>query len=150
MQNIEYQDLPLGMFEKLNEFENYIGESSLEFGLLELMRLRVAQLNGCAYCVDMHYKELKHIGESELRLASLCVWKETPFYNEKERVVLQFAEELTVLNSASELDPFIALLFAHFSKKQVAYLTLAIAQINTWTRLMRSFKFKPGHYKVQN
>ena len=73
MELISYQDIPKGMFENLMLTEDYINKSSLDMQLLELIRLRVAQKNGCAYCVDMHHKELKHLGETDLRLSSLCV-----------------------------------------------------------------------------
>ena len=75
MERITYQDIPKGMFEKLMEVETLISESQIEIELLELIRLRVAQINGCAYCVDMHHKELKHLGETDLRLSSLGLVK---------------------------------------------------------------------------
>ena len=149
MIRIGYQDIPKGMFEQLNAIENFINNSSLEMHLLELMRLRVAQINGCAYCVDMHHKELKHLDESELRLSSLCVWKETPYFSDKERAVLGFAEELTKLSEGSIKESTFKDLLKYFSKEEISFLTLAIAQINTWTRLMLTFKFTPGKYKVQ-
>ena len=92
MERITYSDIPEGMFDQLMQIEDFINKSGLEFPLLELMRLRVAQNNGCAYCVDMHYKELKNAGETELRLSSLCVWEETPYFSEKERAVLHFTD----------------------------------------------------------
>ena len=98
MERISYQDIPDGMFDLLLKVENFINESTLEFNLLEIIRLRVAQKNGCAYCVDMHHKELKNTNETDLRLSSLCVWEETPYFSEKERAVLKFTDVLTHLS----------------------------------------------------
>lgn len=149
MERISYQDIPKGMFENLMAVENYIGSSSLETKLLELIRLRVAQKNGCAYCVDMHHKELKHLGETDLRLSSLCVWKETPYFTDKEIVALQLTDVLTKLNRDPLPEEVFDELLPHFSKEEICFLTLAIAQINAWTRLMKMFKFSPGNYKVK-
>jgi len=149
MERITYQDIPKGMFEKLREFENYTNESPIEIQMLELIRLRVAQLNGCAYCVDMHHKELQHIGETDLRLSSLCVWQETPYFSEKERAVLVFTDSLTKLNGEPVSDEVFDPLLSFFNKEEIVYLTLAIAQINTWTRLMKTFTFTPGNYQVK-
>lgn len=148
MERISYQDIPSGMFESLMAVEAIINKSTIDFKLLELMRLRVAQLNGCAYCVDMHYKELKNSGESELRLSSLCVWQETPYFLERERVVLEFTEEVTNVQGSSISDKLFQTLLTHFDKPEISLLTLAVAQINTWTRLMKTFGFTPGNYQL--
>ena len=149
MERITYQEIPKGMFEKLMEVENLINESQIESKLLELIRLRVAQINGCAYCVDMHHKELEHLGETDLRLSSLCVWQETPYFSEKERVVLLFSENLTQIIGNTITEEMIDALSNFFSRQQIAYLSLAISQINTWTRLMKTFQFTPGNYQVK-
>ena len=149
MERISYQDLPKGMFERLMAVEGFIKESSLPFQLLELMRLRASQLNGCAYCVDMHHKELQHAGETDLRLSSLCVWQEASCYSEKERAVLAFAEALTRITKPSMPDEVYDALLLYFNKEKISVLTLAIAQINTWNRLMKTFQFVPGNYQVQ-
>lgn len=149
MELFTYNDIPNGMFEKLMDFEDYINKSSIDLQMLELIRLRVAQLNGCAYCVDMHHKELQHLGETDLRLSSLCIWEETPYYSEKERAVLHFTDTITRINNTPIAEHIFDALIVHFSKEEVSYLTLAIAQINTWTRLMRTFRFIPGNYKVK-
>lgn len=143
-----YHDIPAGMFEKLRAFESFINESPIELHLLELIRLRVGQLNGCAYCVDMHYKELKHLGETELRLSSLSIWKEAPYFSEKERHVLAFTDKLTILNGDPVSDEVFNPLLSYFNKEEISYLTLAISHINTWNRLMKTFKFTPGNYQV--
>ena len=148
MERIGYKDIPVGMFEKLMDVEALVNDSSLQLKLLEMVRLRVAQLNACAYCVDMHHKELQHLGESDLRLYSLNVWKETDYYTAQEHVVLEFTEKFTRLGEEGISDALFIALSEHFDKKEIALLSLAIAQINTWTRLMRTFRFKPGLYQV--
>ena len=149
MERISYQDIPKGMFEKLHEIENYINDCPLDLKLLELMRLRVAQLNICAYCVDMHYKELKQLGETELRISGLVIWKNTPYFTKKEIAMLTLTEALSKTGETPVTDTTYALLTAHFSKDEICFLTLAIAQINTWTKLMKTFEFTPGNYQVQ-
>ncbi|BDS11315.1 carboxymuconolactone decarboxylase family protein [Aureispira anguillae] len=149
MERISYQDIPKGMFENLRTIEDYITHSKIDYQLLELIKLRLSQINKCAYCVDMHYKELKHTGETELRLSSLCVWKETPFFSERERVVLQFVEELSNLSTKELSEATYESLLLYFNKAEISYLTLAIGQINTWNTLMKVFRFEPGHYQVK-
>ncbi|MGH1386491.1 carboxymuconolactone decarboxylase family protein [Kordia sp.] len=146
MERISYGDIPKGMFEHLQKIEVYIKESSIDNQLLELIKLRVSQKNGCAYCVDMHHKELKKTGETELRLSSLCVWEETPYFSEKERTVLTFADTLTKLQRTPIPDAVYNSLLQFFDKKEICILTLAITQINTWNRLMKTFLFTPGNY----
>lgn len=149
MERINYQEIPKGMFENLMETENFINNSTLSMHLLELIRLRVSQQNACPYCVDMHHKELKHLNETDLRLSSLCVWKETPYFSDKERAALNFTDSLTKLSEGSISDKIYNLLNKFFTKEEICYLTLAISQINTWTRLMKTFKFIPGNHTVQ-
>ncbi|MFD2892792.1 carboxymuconolactone decarboxylase family protein [Flavobacterium chuncheonense] len=148
MERITFNQIPKGMIEKLMSIENYIKESTLDLQLLELMRLRVAQINKCAYCIDMHYKELKHTGETELRMSTLSVWKETSFFTEKENTVLQFTELLTD-TSAEISDEVFDSLTKFFDRDEICNLTLAISQLNTWTKLVRTFKFTAGNYEVK-
>ena len=149
MERISYQDIPKGMFETLMEVEKFISNSSLDMPLIGLIKLRASQINGCAYCVDMHHKELQHQGEKELRLVSLCVWEETPYYTQKERAVLHFTEASTLLSHKPIPSAVFEALLDYFSKQEIAYLTLVVAQINTWNRLMKVFQTTPGQYKVQ-
>jgi AhpD family alkylhydroperoxidase len=147
MERITYQDIPNGMFENLRTIEDSIINSTLDRKLIEMIRLRTAQMNGCAYCVDMHYKELKHFGETEQRLSSLCVWEETPYFSEKERLVLSFTDTLTKLKGSPISQELFDNLSSHFSKEEICYLTLTISQSNTWNRLMKTFGFVPGTTK---
>ncbi|WP_298536458.1 carboxymuconolactone decarboxylase family protein [uncultured Algibacter sp.] len=149
MERISYQDIPQGMFEKLTDTENFINNSSLDMKLLELIRTRVSQINGCAYCVDMHNKLLKHEGETDLRLNSLCIWESTPYFSEKEIAVLKLTDALTKFNDKPISNNVFNSLLKYFDKSEISYLTLAIAQINTWTSLMKTFKFTPGKFEVK-
>ncbi|GLU45252.1 carboxymuconolactone decarboxylase family protein [Allomuricauda sp. NBRC 101325] len=130
---------PDGMFDELKRIDDFIHRSSLDLQLLELMRLRVAQLNDCAFCVQMHTKELIKIGESEKRVTFLSSWCETVLFTEKERATLKFAESLTNLSEKSINKANINLLSDYFTIDEIWYLTLAICQINTWTRVMKVF-----------
>lgn len=149
MERITFGQIPKGMVEKLMGIENYIKESTLDLQLLELMRLRVAQINKCAYCIDMHYKELKDTGETELRMSTISVWNETSFFTEKEKAVLQFTEALTEINEKDISNEIFNSLTKYFDTEEICNLTFAISQLNTWTRLVRTFKFTAGNYEVK-
>lgn len=146
MERITYQDIPKGMFESLRDVEDYINDSALKPHLLGLIRLRASQKNACAYCVDMHHKELKQLKETDLRLSSLCVWQETPYFTEKERAVLVFTDTLTKLDGTPIPNEIYTPLLNFFSKEEICILTLAISQINSWNRLMKTFQFTPGNH----
>lgn len=147
-ERISFQDVSTGLMDGLMKSEMYLKRSGLDLKLIELMKYRVSQINGCAYCLDMHHKEAIHMGETELRLYSLAVWRECPYYSEKERAVLAFAEALTQVSQQDIDDALFETLVQHFSKAQIADLTLAVAQINTWNRINRVFRPIPGNYKV--
>lgn len=149
MERIKFNQIPKEMVEKLMGIEKYLKESTLDFQLLELMRLRVAQINKCTYCIDMHYKELRHKGESELRLSTISVWNNTSFFSEKERVVFKFTEALTELSEKDISDDIFDALTKFFNTEEICNLTFAVSQINTWTRLVRTFKLPAGNYQVQ-
>jgi len=148
MERITFNDLPKGLFEKLRAVETFISKAGLDKNLLELVRLRISQLNGCSFCVDMHHKELRYNGETDLRLSSLCVWKDTPYFSDQECTVLLFAEAVTVLDSKPIPKAVFNPLLTYFTKEQISYLCLAVTQINTWNRLMKVFRTTPGEYKV--
>lgn len=148
MERISFTEIPKEMLGKLMDIENYINNSGIDLKLLELMRLRVAQINGCAYCVDMHHKELKHLKETDLRLSSLVVWEETTYFTDKERAVLHFTETLTKLAPKPIKNEDYQVIKNQFKKEEIIILTLAISQINTWTRLMKTFRIEAGNYQV--
>ncbi|RNL85638.1 carboxymuconolactone decarboxylase family protein [Sinomicrobium pectinilyticum] len=149
MERISYGELPKGMYQVLVEVENYIHRSGLDLRLVELLKYRVSQLNHCAYCLDMHYKEALHMGEEPLRLYSVAAWRECPYYSEQERAALEFAEALTDLPHEHIDDALFENMQRFFNKQEISLLTLVIAQINTWNRIQQVVRTKPGEYKVR-
>lgn len=147
MERIGYQELPKEFFTHLRQVEDYIKGSNLDLKLIDLMRLRISQINQCAYCLDMHYKEVRHAGETELRLSMLAAWQDTEFFTEQEKTVLAYAEALTILPN-SGIDRAFDTLSIYYSKEDIAFISLAITQMNTWNRLMKAFNFKAGLFKV--
>lgn len=129
----------------LFEIGGHLKNSTVEHNLLELVFFRVSQINSCAYCLDMHSKELRAAGEEEHRLYGLSAWKETPYYTLRERAALGWAEAVTACQVTDEVYSIIT---AEFSEAEVIDLTLAITTINTWNRLNLAFPNTPGTYKV--
>lgn len=148
-QRISLQELPQGFMEVLMKSGYYVNHSGLDPKLLRLIYQRVSQINGCAFCLDMHHKEALQLGESELRLHSLPAWRECPYYSEQERAALSLAETLTLASRHSVDDSLYHSLTEVFSKDEIANLTLAIAMINTWNRLNKTFRPVPGNYQPQ-
>ena len=149
MERISYKELPQGYYHALVQVENLINNSGLDHKLLELLRFRVSLINNCAYCLDMHFKEATHAGETPLRLFSVGAWRETPYYSPKEQAALEFAEILTKMPDDEHSDHIHDELRKYFSTQEIGVLTLAIAQINLWNRLTRSFGTIPGNYQVR-
>jgi AhpD family alkylhydroperoxidase len=125
----------------------YAEECDLEPLLLELVRMRASQINGCAYCLDMHSKDARALGESEQRLYALNAWRETPFYSPRERAALLWTEELTLISQGHVPDAVYEEARQHFSEQELVDLTLAIVVINGWNRLAISFRSQPGAYQ---
>jgi AhpD family alkylhydroperoxidase len=148
MERISMHELPTGFYNTLFKVQEYIDNTSLDRALLELVRMRVSQINGCAYCLDMHFKLGIHLGDTAQRLISVGAWKEAPYYSEKERAVLEFAERLTTLVDDHHPETLHEKLANFFSKQEIAQLTLAVIQINSWNRIVRSFGTTAGTYKV--
>ncbi len=119
-------------------------EGSLEKGLVHLVDIRASQLNGCAFCVDMHVKEAKIDGERELRIYHLPVWRESPLFSARERAVLEWTEAVTKLSAHGVSDEVFQQVRAELSEKELADLTFAIGTINAWNRLAISFRVVPG------
>ncbi|NRR30372.1 carboxymuconolactone decarboxylase family protein [Oxalobacteraceae bacterium] len=124
-------------------FEVAVTKLGLESSLLELIRLRSSQLNGCAFCVDMHVTDARKAGESERRLHNVIAWRETPFFTERERAALAWTEALTRLSDTHAPDEDYALLQANFTPKEQVDVTLAINAINSWNRLGVGFRKMP-------
>jgi len=148
MERISAKDLPAGMYQVLLNGENYLHAAGIDPVLLKLIKMRVSLINSCAYCIDMHYKEAIHAGETPLRLISVGVWRETNYYTPREQAVLALAETLTYMRPDENSDHIHDGLNPFFSKEEIAYLTLAIIQINSWNRFVRSMGPEPGLYKV--
>jgi AhpD family alkylhydroperoxidase len=127
--------------------EHYVRRCGLEPALLELVKLRASQINGCAYCIDMHTKDARAHGETEQRLYALTAWRETPFFNDRERAALAWAEAVTEVAQAHAPDEVYESVHRHFSDKELVDLTLAVAAINSWNRLAISFRKVPGTYQ---
>lgn len=144
-QRLTFQDASKDVLDILMKGENYLKAGGLDPRLLELMKYRVSQINGCARCLDMHHKAAIHMGETEQRLHTLAAWRDCPYYSDKERAVLAFAEALTNINHQDIDDPLFDTLSGLFSKNEIVDLTLAITQINTWNRFNRTFRTTPGN-----
>ncbi len=129
------------------ELEQSVRQSGLDPKLLELVRLRASQLNGCAYCIDMHTKDARLVGESEQRLYALSAWRETDFYTERERAALAWAEAVTMISPDAVDDDLFRTVRDQFSEDEVVALTLAVVAINGWNRLAISFRTPPGSYQ---
>ena len=126
----------------------FVHRCGLERTLLELVKLRASQINGCAHCIDMHTKELRAGGESEQRLYLLDAWRESPFYSERERAALAWTEALTLVTEGHVPDDVYDLARAQFSEQELANLTLAIVAINGANRLNIAFRTVPGGYRA--
>jgi AhpD family alkylhydroperoxidase len=124
--------------------EAHINKCGLEKSLVELVRLRASQINGCAYCVDMHSADARKGGETERRLAAVVVWRETPFFTDRERAALAWAESLTLVNQTHVPDATWEEVRPHFSDAELSDLTLLIAAINGWNRFAVAFRKLPA------
>jgi AhpD family alkylhydroperoxidase len=122
--------------------------SGLEQPLIELVRLRVSQLNGCGYCIDMHSKDARGAGETEQRLYLLQAWREAPMFTDRERAALGWAEAVTLLTDHHVPDALYDQVKAAFSETEMMALTLAIIEINGWNRISISLNAVPGSYRV--
>ncbi len=144
---MSYAKAAPGVYKAMLGLENYVNECGLEVNLLDLVRVRASQINGCAYCLDMHTKDLRARGESEQRLYLLDAWRESPFYTERERAALAWTEAVTLLEHKQVLDEVYEQARRAFSEKELADLTPAIVAINGWNRLNVSFQTVPGSYQ---
>jgi AhpD family alkylhydroperoxidase len=122
---------------------NYTKDCGLEPLLLELVKTRASQINGCAFCIQMHARDARRLGETEDRLYMLPAWREAPHYSARERAALAWTEALTQLTEGHAPDADYAQLRAQFSEEEVVNLSLAIATINAWNRLAVGLRFVP-------
>jgi AhpD family alkylhydroperoxidase len=142
-----YAKLSPGGYHAMLGLEKYLAQCGLEEGLLHLVKLRASQLNGCAFCLDMHWKDLRAIGENEQRLYSLNAWRECPYYTDRERAALAWTEAVTLITQGHASDAVYEEARAHLSEKDISDLTFAIVTINAWNRLAISNRTIPGDYQ---
>ena len=127
--------------------EKYVRESGLETSLLELIRLRASQINGCAYCIDMHTKDARSEGQTEQRLYTLSAWRETPFFTDRERAALEWTEAVTEIGKSHISDELYERGRKQFTEVEMVNLTMAVISINGWNRLAIPFRAVPGTYQ---
>jgi AhpD family alkylhydroperoxidase len=132
----------------IGELHAYVRRCGLSHTLLELVKLRASQVNGCAQCIDMHAKELRAAGESDQRIDLLCAWRESPFYSERERAALAWTEAVTLIIDGHVPDEVYRAARAQFSEEELADLTVAIVAINGANRINIAFRTVPGSYRV--
>ncbi len=149
-ERIRYTKVAPGAYHALLGLEKYLHECGLEERLIDLVKLRVSQINGCAYCLDMHWKDLRAIGEDEQRLYSLDAWEECPYYSDRERAALAWADAVTRIAEHHVPDAVYEKVRPHFSEKELADLTVAVATINAWNRLAIAGRTTPGAYEPRH
>ncbi len=146
-QRLSYSEIAPEGTEILRQLDHYAKHSGLEADMLELVKVRASQINGCAYCIDMHTKDARTHGESEQRLYALSDWRETPFYSERERSALAWTEAVTQISEDHVPDEIYDEVRKHFTEKELVDLTFAVLVINGWNRLAISFRTPPGSYQ---
>lgn len=147
-QRLNYAKTSPDGFKAIRQLQEHVDNCGLERPLLELVKMRASQLNGCAYCLDMHSKDARAAGETEQRLYLLNAWRESPFYSERERAALAWTEALTRISKTKDVpDTLYDEARKQFSDKELVDLSLAIIAINGWNRLAIPFRSEPGHYQ---
>jgi AhpD family alkylhydroperoxidase len=144
---LDYVKAAPGAVKAMLGLQGYLAQSGLEASLLELVKLRASQINGCSYCIDMHSKDARAGGETEQRLYALDAWRETPFYAERERAALAWTEAVTLIADGHVPDAVYDEVREHFTDQELVNLTLAVVAINGWNRLAISFRAVPGTYQ---
>jgi len=144
---ITYAQAAPGALGAMMSLERYVRESGLEHSLLHLIKLRASQINGCAYCIDMHSKDARALGDTEQRLYALSAWREAPFFTDRERAALAWTEALTLISQNGVPDEVYEEAKEQFTEKELVDLTLAIVAINGWNRLAISFRPPVGDYQ---
>ena len=136
-----------GAYKAMLGLSGYLAKSSIEKNLVHLIEYRVSQINGCAYCLDMHSKDLRAGGEAEQRIYTVAAWRETPFFTPRERAALAWAEAVTVLDHNQVSDEVYEMARKEFSEEELVDLTLAVVTINGWNRLNIAFRTPAGSYQ---
>ena len=144
----EYLKAAPGAYRAMLELEKYLKGCGIEESLMDLVKMRSSQINGCAYCIDMHSKDAVASGETVQRLFELDAWRETPFYTEREMAALAWTEAVTNVSDGHVPDDVFETVRRQFTEKEVVDLTLAIVAINGWNRFSIAFRAVPGVYKT--
>jgi AhpD family alkylhydroperoxidase len=148
MARLPYSSIAPEGYRHLLGLAEYLGKSGLGAGLLNLVYLRASQMNGCPFCVDMHWREARQAGEDERKLNAVVVWRDTPFFDERERAALAWAETVTRLRDQRVSDEEYESVKLHFTEREVVDLTLAIANINAFNRMAIAFHVMPAARKT--
>lgn len=144
---IEYTKSAEEALKAMLGLETYISECGLDHKLIHLMKMRASQINGCAYCIDMHSIDALALGETEQRLYELDAWRETPFFSDRERAALEWTEAITLVSETHVPDAVFAEVKKYFSEKEIVDLTIVATTINMWNRMAISMRAVPGHYR---
>jgi len=145
---IDYRNsVPQEALKALYTLEHVVRKSGLETKMLELVRMRASQINGCAYCLDMHSKDARAEGETEQRLYGLSAWREAPYYTDRERAALEWTEAVTLVSRDQVPDEVYQRVRQQFSEAELINLTLAVLAINSWNRVAIAFRAVPGTYQ---
>ncbi len=143
----DYAKLSPGFYQAMIGLEKYLHQCSIEEPLVHLVKLRASQINGCAYCIDMHWKDLRAIGEGEQRLYGLDAWRESPYYTDRERAALAWTEAVTLVADSHVEDEVYEAVKPHFTDKELADLTCTVVTINAWNRLAIPARTEAGTYE---
>ena len=147
MQRYSHGKVAPGGAQAMLGLEHYLHHCGLEEPLLHLIKLRASQINGCAYCLDMHWKDLKSIGEPDNRLYELDAWEETSFYTDRERAALAWIEAITLVSQGHVSDDVYEEVRAHFTEKEIFDLTIVGTTINAWNRIAVASRTPAGSYQ---
>lgn len=138
-----------GFLRAMVALQKQVDSAGLERSLIELVKIRASQMNGCAYCLDMHTKDARAIGETEQRIYALNAWRESPFFSERERAALEWTEAVTHVSESHVPDDVYDRVRQHFTEPELVGLTFAVVTINSWNRLAISFRLPVGGYQPQ-
>src|SRR5687768_3058712 len=136
-----------GVIQAMLGLERQVRQAGFGHRLLDLVRMRASQINGCSYCLDMHSKDARAAGETEQRLYGLSAWRETPYYSDRERAALAWAEVVTLISQTHASDEEYEAVRAQFSEEELVKLTMAVIAINGWNRLAIAFRAEVGKYQ---
>jgi AhpD family alkylhydroperoxidase len=147
---IDYTKYAQDAQKSLYALEKYILTCGLDHHLVHLLKMRASQINGCAFCIDMHSKDARALGETEQRLYELDAWRETPFYTERERAALEWIESVTLVSQTHVPDEVFEKVKKQFSDKEIVDLTIIAAMINLWNRIAIPLRVVPGTYQPKH